>query len=217
MKCAVHTEAEPKGFCRNCGKALCGECVREVKGSYYCEDCLAGLLAPGSAPARALAATAEMPSGSGTMPRVAQPGPSPSLACALGFIPGLGAVVNGEYMKGAIHVLIFASLVGLLNSDLPGNYDAFFGIVLAIFCVFMPIDAYRTAAAKRAGDAAPGLFGPGERAALPAGPIVLIVLGVLLLLSNFGLLRAEWLGAAWPLGLIALGGWLLWKRMREAE
>jgi hypothetical protein len=214
MKCAVHTDRDATGFCRNCGKAMCPECVREVKGALYCEDCLAGLL--GSVPGKTVATT---PLGSsvvvvGATPAVVPQGPNPGLACALGFIPGLGAVVNGEYTKAIIHVLIFAALIGLLSSDLPGGYDAFLGVLLAVFYLYMPIDAYRTAAAKRAGEAAPGLFGAQAKADLPVGALVLIVLGVLLLLSNFGLLREEWLGAVWPAGLIALGGWLLWRRMR---
>ena len=48
MNCAAHTDVQATGFCRNCGKALCPECTREVRGALYCEQCLAGLL---SAPA----------------------------------------------------------------------------------------------------------------------------------------------------------------------
>ena len=44
MNCAVHTDVEATGFCRNCGKALCPQCTREVRGALYCEECLAGLL-----------------------------------------------------------------------------------------------------------------------------------------------------------------------------
>ena len=41
MKCAVHSEVDATGYCRNCGKALCAECERNVRGALYCEDCLA--------------------------------------------------------------------------------------------------------------------------------------------------------------------------------
>jgi Domain of unknown function (DUF5668) len=40
-------------------------------------------------------------------------------------------------------------------------------------------------------------------------------LGVLFLLSNFGLLQADWFEKAWPIGLIALGGWIIWDRTRR--
>jgi hypothetical protein len=38
MTCAVHADREATGYCRNCGKALCPECTREVRGALYCED-----------------------------------------------------------------------------------------------------------------------------------------------------------------------------------
>jgi len=79
----------------------------------------------------------------------------------------------------------------------------------------MPIDADRVAKARRAGQPAPA--GPlpetVTRSGKPIGAIVLIFLGVMFLLANFGLLNEDWLAKVWPLGLIALGGWLLWQRL----
>ena len=49
--------------------------------------------------------------------------------------------------------------------------------------------------------------------AKPIGAFLLIFIGVLFLLSNFGLLQTDWIEKAWPIGLIALGGWLVWDRM----
>ena len=34
-------------------------------------------------------------------------GPNPSVAAVLGLIPGVGAMYNGQYFKGLIHVVIF--------------------------------------------------------------------------------------------------------------
>lgn len=212
MKCAVHTEVDASGFCRNCGKALCGQCARPVREALYCEDCLAAQLGVQSAPRQAAAAPAS-PAG----PVIVQQ-PStvePALACLLGFIPGVGAIVNGEYMKAVVQVLIFGSLIALLNSDLPGSFDALFGIGMAAFYLYMPIDAYRVAKAKRDGQPIPTLMGPGG-SDTPLGATVLVGLGLLLLLSNLGLLHGQITNAIWPAGLIALGGWLLWRRSRGA-
>ena len=44
MKCAVHPEVDATGYCRNCGKALCTGCSREVRGMIYCESCLADMV-----------------------------------------------------------------------------------------------------------------------------------------------------------------------------
>src|SRR5713226_373253 len=135
MKCAVHAEVDATGFCRNCGKALCAECKRDVRGILYCEACLADLLTKPSQPATG--------------------GPSPALAAVLGFVPGLGAVYNGEYTKAAIHVVIFVAFIGALNSGLGDPAESMFGVLLSAFIVYMAVDAYRTAKAKQLGQAPP--------------------------------------------------------------
>jgi len=45
------------------------------------------------------------------------------------------------------------------------------------------------------------------------GAIVLIVLGLLFLLDNVGWFEFHWVHHFWPLILIALGGWLLVRRL----
>ena len=194
MNCATHAEREATGFCRHCGKALCPECTREIRGAFYCESCVASMMGGSTATA-------------------ASPGPNPGLALALGFIPGLGAVYNGEYIKALIHVLVFGGIIAILSSDVPSGVSAFFAIALAAFCFYMPIDAYRVAKARRDGAPAPaGLVGEGG-GQKPVGAFVLIVLGILFLLANFGLLREEWFAKSWPVALIALGVYLLWSRV----
>jgi hypothetical protein len=82
--------------------------------------------------------------------------PSPKLAAILGFIPGVGAMYNGEYAKGFIHVLIFATLIWLAN---PDHGSGLFGIAIAAFAIYMPIEAYQTARAREMGLPAPDPFG----------------------------------------------------------
>ena len=200
MTCAVHTDREATGYCRNCGKALCPECTREIRGALYCEDCLATVLAGPLGPAGAAA---------GTRHDV-----NPGLAATLGFIPGLGAVYNGEYVKALIQVLVFGGLIAGVSSDMPSGYIAFLGIALGCFYCYMPIDSYRVAKARQLGQAEPGTI-VETKGTRPIGAFVLILLGVLFLLSNFGLLQADWFEKAWPIGLIALGGWIIWDRTRR--
>jgi hypothetical protein len=201
MNCAVHADREATGYCRNCGKALCPECTREVRGALYDEECLAGLLAAPLA--------AGGPGGAGSVPTET----NPALAATLGFIPGLGAVYNGEYVKALIQVLIFGGLIAAtFHGDTPGGITAFLGIILGCFYFYMPIDSYRVAKARRLGQAEPGALVEGT-GAKPIGAFLLIFIGVLFLLSNFGLLQTDWIEKAWPIGLIALGGWLVWDRM----
>jgi hypothetical protein len=80
----------------------------------------------------------------------------------------------------------------------------------------MPVDAYRVAKARQIGGPEPANPFAAEgvvRSAKPIGPFILIFLGLMFLLANFGLLNEDWFAKAWPMGLIALGGWLLWQRM----
>jgi len=97
------------------------------------------------------------PPGPTAVPPGAQPAtglPSPGLAAILGFIPGVGAMYNGEYAKGFVHVLIFATLIWMAN-----NVNGLFGIAIAAFVIYMPIEAYKTARAKEMGLPAPDPFG----------------------------------------------------------
>jgi LiaI-LiaF-like transmembrane region/B-box zinc finger len=196
MNCAQHADVPATGFCRNCGKALCAACTREVRGALYCEPCLAGLV---GAPAEPTPATGS--------------GPHPGAALALGFVPGLGAVYNGEYLKALIHVLVFGGLIAAQTGDISAGYHAFLGIALGCFYFYMPIEAYRTAKSREreAVTAVPQVTGASQR---PMGAIVLIFLGVFLLLANFGLLQWDWFGKAWPFALIVLGVWLLADRLK---
>ncbi|HEV3198886.1 MAG TPA: B-box zinc finger protein [Bryobacteraceae bacterium] len=194
MKCAVHAEVEATGYCRNCGKALCPACTREVKGALYCEECLAGLVA---SPAK---------TGVG----------NPGAALVLGFIPGLGAVYNGEYTKALVHLVIWGGLFALGMSNRVGDLDVLAWVAFGLFPLYMAIDSYRTAVARRQGETPPGfrMEGPGAR---PVGGIVLIGLGVLFLLGEFGWLDWEWVGRFWPLALIILGVWIIYKQRGGGE
>jgi ABC-type nickel/cobalt efflux system permease component RcnA len=49
----------------------------------------------------------------------------------------------------------------------------------------------------------------------PFGAIVLIVIGLLLLLHTLGIFEDEWIGRAWPIIIIGVGAWLLYRRTRD--
>ena len=157
MNCAIHTEIPATAYCRNCGKPLCENCKREVGGVVYCEPCIATRM---HGAAYVPGATAPPP------PFVAavraHDAPNPGLALGLGFIPGVGAMYNGQIMKGFIHVGVFALLIAVTD------HAGFFGIFIPFFVFYMAIDAYQTARAKERGEPLPdhlglsNLIGPGE-------------------------------------------------------
>lgn len=201
MKCAVHPDVDATGYCRHCGKPLCAQCTRDVRGALYCEDCLSTIV---FGDPNAKAAAKPMNS-------------SPGAALVLGFIPGLGAVYNGEYVKALIHVCIFGGIIAGLNSDIPGGWDALLGIALACFYFYMPVEAYRVAKARELGQPVPEPFPLVGAGNAPVGPIILIGLGVLLLFANFGLFRWYLFGRFWPVILIAIGAWILFGRAKQVS
>src|ERR1700737_897232 len=194
MKCAVHTDADAVGYCRNCGKAMCAVCVRPVRDVLYCEDCLANVMGH---------STAGVPASSAP-PQPVRAG-NPALAFILGFLfPGLGAVYNGQYNKALIHIVVFATLILGLSSDMADGMKAVMGIMLAGFIFYMAFDAMQTAQARRRGEVSvdPLQAWSKER---PIGPIILIGAGVLFLLYNFDIFPFYRIERFWPLILIAVG------------
>jgi len=181
--------APAAGYCRHCGKILTAETLREVKGAYYCPECLAASI--GQAPQR--------PAGGGRA----------ATAAALGIIPGLGAVYNGDYWKALIHVLVFASIIALIP-----HQPVIFPLVLAAWVFYMPIEAYQTAKA-RAAAVAQGQSDLGAQNREMLGPILLIAVGSLALLDKLNIIDIDRILDFWPLGLIGLGVWMLVKRQEE--
>jgi len=259
--------------------------MRTVGGVVYCEPCLAARLSvpPGTVPANLTGLHAH-----------------PVLAGLLGFIPGVGAMYNGQFVKALAHVLIFAVFVSLSDKS------TVFGLLVAAWVFYQVFDAAQTAKARRDGlplpnpfglndlgtrlgmtptppaspyvsgfapppasgpapgppppanpSQDPGAYSPGYTASYaapptpgttgtgvpgsqgygtqgysgqpysppvamdrlgnkhPMGAIVLIGVGVILLLHTLGIFEDEWIGRAWPIFIIAVGAWLLYRRTRD--
>jgi hypothetical protein len=164
--------------------------------------------------------------------------PSPGMAAVLGFIPGVGAMYNGQFMKGFIHVMAFVTMIWMADRFGPIMVPVFFA-----YFFYLVFDAYKTAHALELGHPVPDPFGfekmfgptpqPGaasfvagststvttgvperdirHRNNVPTGAVVLIVLGLLFLLHTVGLFEFG-IDRFWPVILIALGGWLFAKR-----
>ena len=191
-------------YCRTCGKSLTEDTVRVAMGTVFCEEHL-----PPAAPAGFAGTTA---------PPVANPGVSPGLAFLLGMIPGVGAIYNGQYAKGFVHVVILGMLISIISSGNSSGLEPLFGILIAVFWFYMAFEAYHTARKRQLGEMVDefsslvqlNVRGPG----LPVAPFLLMVLGVLFLLNNFDILRLRDVLRFWPVLLIMTGGYLLFLRVR---
>jgi hypothetical protein len=49
----------------------------------------------------------------------------------------------------------------------------------------------------------------------PVGAVVLIIIGIVLLLQTLGVFEGEWISRAWPVAIIGVGAWLLYRRTRD--
>src|ERR1700722_9633535 len=128
MNCTNHPDRNHVAFCQNCGKPLCQECTRTVGSAVYCEPCLAARLSSEQ---------------SNSQSPFAPPGqPNPTIAALLGLIPGVGAMYNGQYAKGIVHLIVFAVLVSLVDSN------SIFGLFVAGWIIYQAIEAHHTAIAR---------------------------------------------------------------------
>ncbi len=245
MNCATHPEAAAAAYCRECGRPLCEQCRRPALGSIFCDEHLpaAPEPEPSSIPpvsflpplgAHGSPCAGAPPDSGGTGPAAAPAGPSaqtwppppdhgpnPALAFALGFIPGVGAIYNGQYAKGLIHAVIFGLLVSIADTS-HGPLETVSGIGIAVWIFYMAFEAYHTARNRRRGlpveefsgfDFGSPAAGGRAPSRLPGGPLILIGVGTLLLLDTTGILSFDELGRYWPVALIALGFYLLFERL----
>ena len=198
-------------FCRNCGQALNER--EKAAGLIQCSGCGTAQF---SAPAAGAYAGSHAPPPYAAAP-VPEPGVSPGLAFLLGLIPGVGAIYNGQYAKGLIHVFIFGLLMSIANE---GHHEPTPLLVMMVagFYFYMPFEAFHTAQKRQRGlpvDEFSSIVPlTGKATGLPVGPMVLIGVGVLFLLSNFDILHMSQIIRLWPVGLIGLGLVMLRERLR---
>ena len=140
MDCVNHSGVAATAYCQNCGKALCSACVRTAPGGQIlCEPCWT-------------AWHSVQPPVTGMYTGT----PNPAVAAALGVIPGVGAMYNGQFLKGFVHVFIFAVLVST-----AGRYPIF-GLFIAAWIVYQAFEAFHVARARRDGQPLPDPLGLNE-------------------------------------------------------
>ena len=227
----MSSDARIIGYCRMCGKALEESDATAAEGTLYCAEHAPQAQAAASAGSYSAAAAAgarrpfmrplPMRPASRRLCRKPMHSVSPPLAFVLGFIPGVGAVYNGQYAKGLLHVVIFGSIISILSSGAAQGFVPLFGLMIPTFVFYMAFEAYHTAKKRRDGEMVDEFSGlvraRGARSRFPMAPVLLIAFGLLFLLDNLDLLRIGRLLRYWPALLIVLGLYLLYERIAESK
>jgi hypothetical protein len=131
----------------------------------------------------------------------------------------VGAIYNGQYVKGLVHAAIFGMLVTIASHG--GGNIPIIGMSVAAFYAYMPFEAFHTARKRQMGipveewsslmTQRPSSF------PVPIGPIILILLGVVFLLNSLNLLDMEAVVRFWPILLIIGGIAMLMGRLRGSR
>jgi hypothetical protein len=202
------SEATIAGYCRACGKALAEGDVHQSHGALYCKEHLPMDGTPSSPYGKGAP-----PPYNGGMPTMSG-APSPGVAFVLGLIPGVGAIYNGQYAKGLVHVMVVGLAISILNNDAAGGFEPLVGLMLAAFWVYMPFEAYHTARNRQLGHPVDELSSlvPVRGSHFPAIPVILIGLGTIILLNNLGIFELRRALRFWPLLLIGSGLYMLYSR-----
>ena len=236
MNCYLHPDTAAVAFCRSCGRPLCAICQQPAEGTVFCVDHVPVWNRPADSSFTNPSFTnppftgappdpMDNPAASAANPYF-QPAPaspvvdpastSPALAFLLGWIPGVGAIYNGQYMKGLVHAILFGLLITLISNSDRGS-QPLFGVLLTAFVFYMAFEALHTAKKRRMGvpvDEWSSLVARNRYSSrTPVGPVVLIILGVLFLLDTLRIIEFSELARYWPVLLILVGAFMLYNRI----
>jgi hypothetical protein len=142
------------------------------------------------------------------------------VALLLGFIPGVGAIYNGQYAKGLIHAIVFGVLVSIESGRHRDGIEALVGIMIAVWIFYMAFEAFHTARKRRYGlatDEFSSLLETRPSGGFPVGAILLILLGFILLLDTTGIVSVDLIARYWPALLIVFGVMMLQRRLHHPD
>jgi len=201
------------GYCRTCGTGLDEANVRYAHGTVYCAEHVPKE-APPYTQANASGAYSQSPY---TAPAHSPySDASPGTAFVLGLIPGVGAIYNGQYAKGIVHIVILAMLIMAVDNGHGAGAEALFGMLIPGFIAYMAFEAFHTAKRRREGlpvDEFSGLGMMPHDSRIPVIPLLLIAFGIVFLLDNMGLFDLRDILKFWPVMMIGLGVYLLYARL----
>ena len=142
----------------------------------------------------------------------------------MSIVPGLGQVYTGYYQQGFISVIVIAGLISLLAYDgIDGNFKPFLAFFMVFYWLYNMVDAYRKSTFYNQALAGLGPLDipegdqlPGMRGSLVGGVLLIIVGGVALGYTRFGL-PIEWIQRWWPVSMILMGAYLLYQAIKNKQ
>ncbi len=146
---------------------------------------------------------------------------SPLIAGFLSLLPGLGQIYVGYYQQGFLNILVVGSLISFLASDTLEGMVPLAGLFLVFFWLYNIVDAVRRAVLFNQALAGLGPTELPQEVALPAGQgslaagVTLVVVGAIALSHTLFNVPLEWVEDWWPLALVAMGAWLVYRAVQD--
>ena len=141
---------------------------------------------------------------------------NPSLAAFLAIFPGMGAIYNGNIIKGITYMLVFTILIVL--TDNAQEPDAVvFGLMIAGFFIFQIVDSYNEATKINQ-----NVFNEQNPSSYKEdlslfSAIIVLVIGIVFQLANFDLITFRQVTRLWPLVLIIFGVKIVYNYFKREE
>ena len=141
---------------------------------------------------------------------------SPVLASLMSLVPGLGQVYIGYYLQGFINILVVASIITMMSRGIT-DFTPFLAIFMVFFWLYNIVDASRRATfynqaldGLAPSELLPEISLPDSSGSLIWG-IALMVVGALALSHTLFGISLAWLDRWWPIALVLVGVYLVFK------
>jgi hypothetical protein len=141
---------------------------------------------------------------------------SPALAAFLAIFPGMGAMYNGNIIKGITYMLVFAVLI-VLTDNANDPDAAVFGMLIAGFFIYQIIDSYNEAGKINQNVLAEENPASDREDLSLFSAIVVLVIGIVFQLANFDLVTYRQVTRLWPLVLIIFGIKIVFNYFKKEE
>lgn len=149
----------------------------------------------------------------------------PLYAAVLALMPGLGHIYVGYYRQAFQNILVVCFTILLLSSGAFDRMEPPFGLFLAFYWLYNIVDAVRRAnlynqalAGLRVMDLPDDVPSPLPlplRFGSLGGGIAFIVVGLILFSHTMFRWSLDWVGDWWPMGLVAVGAWLVYEDLKN--